>query len=199
MTMRTYSGSDMTKFICWVVTTAIGASTAFGCVGLVLTLVSPMANIDGDKLFAVLLAPLLGLSIGSMQWALIRKDISHSARWPAANVVGYCTALILASVTNSLKFIANEGLMGELIFIVILGLAVGLPQFLVLKESFAGAGWWMVGSGLGMLSFGIGGVIPAHSLFELVELGLIIGALYGAVGGIPWCLMSTRPIASPQA
>lgn len=196
--MRIHSDSsrDLSQSLQWIVTTALGAAFGFGSVGTVLPLFSPLPNVDGDKLFGILLAPMLGLGIGSIQWLVIRKDISQAGWWPAANVVGYSAAAVLASLTDSLRLDAIAGDAGSITLMLIMGFAVGLPQYLVLKIHFARAGLWVLANGVGMLSYGLGGIIPAHNLTDLVALGSIMGALYGAIEGIAWRLMSTRPIVS---
>ena len=198
MTNRKYSPIDWLQWLWWVLATAIGSAIGWAALPLVLPSINAIANVDEDQLFGILIAPLLGLVIGGSQWLVLRRHVPQAGWWVAASVIGYVAVLILASLSTNLRLTANEGIADDVVLTVVLGSVVGVPQYLVLRKRFPKAGWWILASGIGMLSYLLGGAIPAHNLMELVRLGITIGALSGAATGIAWVwlLQSARAIGA---
>ena len=67
-----------------------------------------------------------------------------------------------------------------------IGLAlVGLPQYLVLRERFSNAAWWLAAMPLGLVAGAIALALTAAAVGEIAQGldGLVFGVGYGAVTG----------------
>jgi hypothetical protein len=187
-----HSLNDWSQWLWWVLASAMGAAIALAAVPFVLRSIHSIVIVDEDRLFGILLAPMLGLFIGAMQWFVLRRHIPRAAWWVPASVAGYIAVLILAALSTNLGQAAIEGIADDVMLMSVLGTVVGVPQYLVLRKYFPKAQWWVLASAIGMLSYLLGGAIPAHNLIELVRLGVLSGAFSGAVTGIAlvWLLQS---------
>lgn len=141
----------------WAVASSIGLT-----IGLAVYL--PLAVGLGDELEVVtrtlvsaVAGAVLGGSLGVAQWLLLRRRASDQGRWVLASVVGGTVggtgALVAADILSALvdtDFITNLVVGGTF-----LGASLGIAQWLLLRRLFIQAGWWVVGSALG-LSLGLG-------------------------------------------
>jgi len=106
-----------------------------------------------------------GAAISAIQWAVLYKRIQKSWRWGVFSTVGWIGGYILSVIL----FSENAGIfLGPFI-----GIAIGGMQWLILKNEFDWAGWWIV---ISMLAWTTG---------LLIMPGLFTsGALPGALTGL---------------
>lgn len=196
MTDRNLSRMDCSRWLSWVMATAIGSAAGFGALTFILPVVRSVADVDGDKLVGFLVAPLLGFFIGTLQWIVLRRRLPQAGWWIAATVAGYIMVLIFSTLATTVRLAEYPGMDGGIPLMGLLGLALGIPQYLLLRKHMANAEWWLLASAIGMLAFQLGGIIPAHNPIELVRLGLCVGAISGAISGTAWLWLnrSQRPI-----
>jgi hypothetical protein len=147
----------------------------------------------------ILICTAIANAIGGMcQWYILKNWLSTAKYWVLATSLSFPLAL---SVNNYLRWLdistlpeANNnnlldlllGHPGRIPFIVyelIIGLIIGIAQWLVLRGKVAGAALWIVGSSFG---FVVGGFIVSQMRPILGGIGLDPGA--GAYNPINWVL-----------
>lgn len=108
-------------------------------VGLVDLLVGPdivvagVRRITTDYVHGLVVLPIVGLAVGTGQYALLRNHVPRVGWWIGATAAGW----ILASALNT----------GWPNALWLFGLTASIPQWLVLRRRLTGAGWWIIATG----------------------------------------------------
>lgn len=106
-----------------------------------------------------------GAAISAMQWAVLYRRIHKSWRWGVFSTIGWIGGYILCVTL----FSENASvLLGPF-----MGITTGVMQWLILKDEFDWAGWWVVISFLAWTT----GLLVIPGLFTS-------GALPGALTGL---------------
>jgi hypothetical protein len=113
----------------------------------------------GLPLFAV------GAAIGAFQWLVLQGRIARAWRWLLATTLGWVAGALLAFYTVPTGLEAMNG--------VVVGLAAGLAQWLMLRGEVRWAGWW--------IPFSIMGWVTGLTLLPGF---LLTGTLAGAITGL---------------
>ena len=118
-----------------------------------------------------------GVGVGVLQWPILVRRIPQAWHWPLATAVAWIGASISLQIAVPAKL---QLLLAGLI----LGPAVGLAQWLVLRGKAHWAGWWIVISTIAWITG-----------LTLVPGILATGALVGALSGIALNLLlpASRP------
>lgn len=96
--------------------------------------------IAGTLFFSGIPVILSGVAVSVMQWAVLQGRIHKAWRWGIVSTIGWISGYILFVII----FSSSSGLfLGA-----ILGLVVGIPQWLILKKEVEWAGWWIIISSL---------------------------------------------------
>jgi hypothetical protein len=121
-----------------------------------------------------------GFAISLLQGFVLQNRISHTFRWVAAGTIGWAIGwlLVLFAVPDDLEMV--DGL--------VVGLAMGIAGWLVLRREVHWAGWWIVMSIVGWIT-GLG-LLPGF---------LSTGATAGALTGIALEFLLRNPIRSSGA
>jgi len=82
-----------------------------------------------------------GILIGILQWLVLQRRIQHPWRWVVASAAGWVTGYLVVVLGLSGGF--------EVLDSIVLGLAVGIAQWIVLKPELHWAGWWIPFSAMG--------------------------------------------------
>ncbi len=127
-------------------------------------MVSTLGWLLGGVLFFDLALIGVGLVIGLLQWVALRPHISRAGQWVVASAVGW--AIGWAFIVLFLPHQAG------LFLGAVVGAALGLAQWLVLRQQFHRAGWWIVISTLGWAA-GLTGLLG--SLFVGTAVGVVTG------------------------
>lgn len=102
---------------------------------------STVGWVIGNLLFSGIPIVIAGLAVAAMQWAVLQGRIKNAWRWGIFSTIGWIGGYILFVTLLS----AELGiLLGP-----VLGLAVGIPQWLILKKEVDWAGWWIIMSIIG--------------------------------------------------
>lgn len=129
-----------------------------------------------------------GLLLGTAQWWALRgsplveqaEGTPPSRRWIMMTFVGAAVGLIPAAIIGALLFLFANGL-AALLAGGLLGLAVGLGQWMMLRQISGRAVLWLAVNALGGAACGLLTIIP---IIRGVPLGLLAGAaLFGYVTG----------------
>ncbi len=116
----------------------------------------------------------VGLSIGILQWVILRQRLSDSWGWVLATAVG----ISLASLFN-LVFIPTEMSFSAGF---VLGICVGAAQWLIIRTKVEWSGWWIV---INIVAWTTG--------IAFISGFLSTGALVGSITGIALELLLRYP------
>jgi hypothetical protein len=124
----------------------------------------------------------MGLSVGLLQWLVLRREVPSATLWVPATAFGFAAGIWLG--------------------LAFMGLGTGLAQWWVVRQTFSKGSWWPTISAviwpLGYLAGGaVGGALISVTNSQLLAggigilvTGLIIGAVTGAV--LLWMLREKR-------
>ena len=151
----------------WTVANGLGVAV-IGALALVLALGKPMPGIPGSAL-------LIGLPLGLAQWIALRRIAPLSMLWVLTIPAGLSLGLAALNSPYSMMlklFPDEESALGLTAGYIIIGLVVGLAQWLLLRGRFRRAWVWPLSSALGL---GLGtALMLATNLINLSGLGSII-------------------------
>ena len=138
------------------------------------------------------------------QWLVLRRHISRAGWWVLATILGMAVGGAVGMATGVSRNVALAWAVGDGSEVVrtgaTLGAAVGVAQWLVLRQHFAQAGWWIPAS---IAGWTVGAVAGLSFVGDCAEFGRCFagwvanGALTGAVTGLMLLWMS-RPISQPR-
>lgn len=176
----------------WLTATAIARSA-----GVVISVVIINAVINEDFNYSLWLVSSLGSAVlvGFMQWALVlRHKLSGASWWIPAQVVGSVLAMALlhAAVALTPSTFFEIGRPGWILLSPIAGGIRALPEWWMLRQRVANAGWWVVVCTItGALSYVLVGSYGWSSNIQMTFVaalgavhGLVSGAFSGAVTGV---------------
>ncbi len=175
-------------------------------------------------LAAVLCGAASGSTIALGQWLVLRTRVSRTGWWVAATIAGYAFIGLLPAVASPLRsgwmdwaltLIVN-GKMHWLarvlnawpraawapgaVTLTLFGLVLGYFQWLVLRERFRQAGWWIALSTVGWALAAALWILPSEPgstlTFDLILTVTIAPLIPYAVagGGIVWLLKRSAPM-----
>lgn len=113
-----------------------------------------------------------GVAIGIFQWLVLKQYISKAWRWITVSAIGWSMGWMISLVAISLGLDFLAGM--------VIGVATGAAQWLVLRRELHWTGWWVAVSAVGwsaglsllpgiMLSGIIAGVITGIALELLIR------------------------------
>ena len=170
----------------WVITNAT-ANTAWAILN------EMTINSFSDQRIASLISGVIGgIVAGILQWLILRKQFTNASRWVVVTILGWGVGSLLLSfwVTSSGQMYISSA---------ISGLAVGLFQWLVLRQHFENAGWWIPANvtdwilyipiGLSILP-----LIKIDTIWGSGVYGVIVGAMSAFVTGIALIYVLRKPV-----
>jgi hypothetical protein len=136
--------------------------------------VAGVRHITEDYLGMYTFVPLTGLLTGVLQYGLLRRYLPRMGWWVAATMGGWLLGACLTQIPGWLGW-TNPLFNLDLTFLV-MGLSIGLGQWLLLRRRLPRSGWW------------VGANVAGWGLLALMTEGNIIGQ-FGllAVGLLPTC------------
>jgi hypothetical protein len=123
---------------------------------------------------------MIGVSVGAAQWIVLRRHIKRASVWILAAIVGTISSMIAVSaimismddITVSKVFADGpSAALANMVTFGIFGGLTGFAQWLVLRQHFRQADWWLLTSFLG---WAVGGA---------TSLALTVGTVAGAITG----------------
>jgi len=181
----------------WVALTVLGLAAGLA---LALFLGVPLFAILGAMVGTPIVLSIVGLSLGTAQWPIIRRHMSQSGWWVAASAIGMALGLTVGVVMveqigraivggpinfRMLGFAARAASFGTIG--VMAGAALGLAQWLVLRRNAAGCGRWIrinsvsLGGGLACGSLLADALVVRSGSLASVAILLVVG---GTAAGI---------------
>ena len=199
---RSFLSGYSSVWLGWVLASTIGWVIGFGIGFFLFDQIGSIVYIDGDELLAYVALPSIGISLGMLQWLVLRHQLPQAGWWILASLVGYLGALAVVRSPNVL-IVTPESLLDDAAFFFILGVVVGIPQWLVLRRHYSKSFWWVLISTFGWMGFLLVVANPLSSLVEFIGFSGIIGAISGAVSGffLIWLMneRSSEEIARRQS
>lgn len=123
----------------------------------------------------------IGIAIGIFQWLVLRDIIPNAWRWIIATTVGWLagSTLLRFFIPQSPGFLAG----------IILGVGVGIAQYLVLRREIYLAGWWIV---INIIAWTTG----MAYLSGILTTGVVVGVITGFA--LELLLRNTKQGPSPD-
>jgi len=131
----------------------------------------------GSLLFAGIYLAAAGVTVAVFQWVILRSHLRGAWRWLPASIIGWGVGTGLAFALGQLEpsFVTGS----------LLGSAVGLAQWLILRREVRWAGWWIAIS-----------VVGWSTGMSMALAPLLAGVLAGAMTGIALLLLPRMPKAA---
>jgi hypothetical protein len=85
-----------------------------------------------------------GIASGILQWFVLQGRLAHSWRWVLVTAGGWSAGYLVFVFLLPGEFVVLSG--------VVLGLAVGLAQWSIVRSEWQWAGWWIVFSMIGWIT-----------------------------------------------
>ncbi len=165
-------------FLIWIVGNALGWTVTSALIVFLPHFFTPPGP------FATLL--ILAGPIGLAQWVILRGIAKVSPLWILTVPVGWLVfyAILLAVPASLLVIGDDESLATLSLNFSILGAAMGLPQWLLLRSKVKAALLWILASALG-LGLGFGLVLATNLLSQSEFAGYIaVSLVYGSATGL---------------
>jgi hypothetical protein len=183
----------------WVVLSAISIPIAWviywALISLIKKVVGGTIQVGGqtriteDFLLLYILCPALSLVTGLLQYLLLRRYLQRMGWWIATTTLGWSLAFIGGSLlyrasyttldVNSMGFVALS--------IVLVGGAIGLAQWLVLRRRVRYAAWWILANVLGWGALIVGETFSSLLAFLMMPAIATSFALWLLLDKLPQC------------
>lgn len=153
-------------------------------------------SFDSDLVASYAILVMLGITVGVGQWIVLRRRLPGAATWIPATMVGFLVdSAILIMVSTSPDIILRTEVAANLILLALMGLAIGLLQWWVLRQHVGRAGLWVLACGLSFLFFIWLVFDPAKSSGELLIRSGTVWAIASVMTGSTLAWMVYRPLA----
>ena len=154
----------------WVAATVVGWAVGFTACEALKSIVSTLF-VDGI---------VIGTSIGLAQWLVLRRRLSPIGWWVPLSIIGFG----LGKAVSEALAPATPAVLGYMLSGAVIGLSVGLAQWLLLRRRVPSAGWWVPATILAWL-IGWTLIALAEYLADLPTLAVyLVGAIGAAAAGI---------------
>ena len=141
--------------------------------------VGGQTHITEDFLFIYIFLPILGLLAGVLQYLLLRRYLPRMAWWIAATALGWSLLSVVYGIATAFSAAVSPA-----VFIALIGVSIGLPQWLVLRQRVPRAALWILA---GVVGWGMA-YLPNGS--NASQAGaLTVALLPGIAASIAWWLL----------
>ena len=148
---------------------------------------------QSETLSLYIYVPIVSLLMGVLQYGLLRRYLPRMGWWVLATSGGWLLGLFLISGSFWFDFCTYESCRIDLAFIV-LGLSIGVGQWLLLRRRLPRAGWWI---GANVVGWGLLALITSTPLnsYRLFAAGFLPACVTAATLAL---LMNQAHPAEPQ-
>jgi hypothetical protein len=119
-----------------------------------------------------------------MQWLVLRRYLERAGWWAVASTAGFLVGFIMFGLAiSTLEVIGIDILEGDAlaaIFYPLLGSALGITGWLVLRNYFVQAGWWIPAT---LASWILTGLMVGKSIDKTIDF-LLVGLVPTAISGL---------------
>jgi len=161
----------ISPWLWWPAWVAINSIAVF--VGYILAGTAPsigqLAQVQvTDRMITTVMALMIGISLALSQWILIRPHIPRPTLWLLATFLGW-----IAPITLFLAMPPASQAPQIAALFVLLGLAMGALQYLVIRPHRPNSWWWVPASVAGWLLLAISLPLPIRSDLAFFAIGAI--------------------------
>lgn len=144
--------------------------------------VNGVRHITEDFLAIYIFVPVVGFLMGLLQYGLLRRYLARMGGWVLATADGWILGLVLIVTASWLNPWPQVPLDFGLSFLV-LGLSIGVLQWLLLRRRLPRAGWWVPAS---LLGWGLLALFSEETANEyaLIVVGLLPACVTAATFGL---------------
>jgi len=130
--------------------------------------VNGVRHVTEDYLLVYAFVPIVSVLTGVFQYGLLRQYLPRMGWWVFATVTGWFIGILLIILPGWLGG-ADKSLNNLDLIFIIMGLAIGTAQWILLRHKVAQAGWWIVANILGWGGLGLitGNTLNQYGLFVL--------------------------------
>jgi hypothetical protein len=199
MSDRQHAAEGFSLLTGWTLASSLGWAAGLTS-GIWLThLVTNLPWLNEDHFFVYATLISLGFTLGIAQAVVLRRCLPHPIYWLTATLMGHLLGLFIIMAGNLMR-LAGAGAWNGVLWLVLLGTAIGSCQWGVLRPYYRQAGLWVVATALGFLGWLWLVLNPAHSLAEFVIRGTLSGTLAALVSGagLVWLVRHALPMISPR-
>jgi hypothetical protein len=178
--------------IAWAVSAAVGLAAGATVSGLIVAAVGrPLSPLLGGLVYVALYGAAIGCVAGIVQLAVMPRGAARWYVWPLANIIGFSAGYVLASLVGEtlgnaidpgVNVVVGEGTIEDMSGAV-LGLAIGLAQWRVLRDVLPSFKWWLVATAVGA-ALGYGSAAAVLELFDVTVLKANLVPAFGAIVGL---------------
>jgi hypothetical protein len=191
-------------YLSWIILTSICIPIAYFLSLITLKIITNIAgdfifvngirHITEDYLAMYVFVPFASLLTGALQYGLLRHYLTRMGWWVFATVAGWLFGVLLIALPAWLGWTDAPPNYLDLIFL-LMGSAIGITQWLLLRRRLALAGWWIAASALGWGLLGL--ITPGNSLnqYGLFTLGFLPACATAAM--LAWLMSRVQP-AEPR-
>lgn len=177
--MTTIKKPEWTFYPAWAILTTLCIPIAFFLDLVILKVITMIVGdiiyVDGvrhiteDYLLMYTFVPVVSVLTGILQFGLLRRYLPRMGWWVLATTGGWLLGLLLILIPGWLNLWPPEAFDIDLAFIV-LGLSIGMGQWLLLRRRLPQAGWWIGANLVGWVL--LGQITTGNSLGQFGLLGL---------------------------
>jgi hypothetical protein len=203
--MTTYKKPNWLFYLAWIVLPTLAIPIAFVLFSIILNLlvtsVGDYIDVNGERritedyLGAYIIFPIISLLTGVVQYWLLRRFLPRMGWWVLATAAGWLLGFVLIFGPFGVLayFRTADPWVVDATFVV-MGLSIGVGQWLLLRRRLPRAGWWIVGTAVG---WGLIRLATRDSfgpvLLQLVLLGLLPACVTAVT--LAWLM---NPVTPPE-
>jgi uncharacterized membrane-anchored protein len=131
----------------WLLATLIGIAVGMVIVFLGL---SALLNNSSQVVYGVVIGGVFGTTVGMSQWVVLRRYFDRVGWWILLTIVGWVVFWVL-NIMNLLVPAKRIAFIPDLLNLAILGIILGVLQWLLLRQKIQSAGWWVLANIVGTI------------------------------------------------
>lgn len=193
MANKSNSESPWALLVTWILANLLGWAIGLAMGALLTQLASTFSWFNEDRGFAYTTLLSLGICVGTAQWFVLKRYQPRAWRWIIATILGYLLGSAIITIENALQ-LGRVGLWDDVLLFVLMGTALGVSQWWILRQSFQQAWLWVLMNAAGFLVFLIAVTNPAGNLSGLIFFGAVLGAVAAVLSGIALIWLVRQPL-----
>lgn len=151
--------------------------------------VGGQSRITEDFLFMYVLFPIMGLLTGIIQYVLLRLYLPRMVWWIAATLLSWLMPFAIGFFITKLLTPTNNTFL-ILLGMIVIGTAVALPQWWMLRSRVHHAFWWILAYAFGWYMIGLLNLITTKTFTFLLAVAVVPSITTGAAC---WLLFNWLP------
>ena len=168
-------------YLLWILLTSLSLPVAFLLdliiLRIIIFFVGDFIYVDGvqhiteDYLGVYTFIPIAGLLTGLLQYGLLRRYLPQMSSWVVVTIGGWLLGIFLILIPGWVNW--TNSMFNIELALIVMGLSIGVGQWLLLRRRFLRAGWWI---GANIVGWGLLALIREGNSFDqfiLFTLGLL--------------------------